>query len=146
MCKVKSNEHELFQLFRFAVILFYLLKQVICLLLSIISVTDIIVHCILQYLPIFFSELKITPLISISPDAVVVEGERVHIMCNVTDYSKGDLEVFLTKDSLLYKDHWKFSHSFVVTPNDTGEYVCKTERGNVQKSSKAQLKVVGNYS
>lgn len=69
----------------------------------------------------------------------------MRIICNVSDYSQNGLEVFLTKDTVLYKDHQSFSHSFVVTTNDSGEYVCKTERGNVQKSSKAQLEVVGSY-
>lgn len=140
MCKVKSHEHE----FGFAGSLLYLPKQVICCRLSM-TVSGIIFHCILQSLPIFFSELEITPLMRISPSTVLVEGDRVHIMCNVSDYPQSGLEVFLTKDTVLYKDHRTFSHSFVVTPNDTGEYVCKSERGNVQKSTKTQLKVAGNY-
>lgn len=104
-----------------------------------------IFHCILPFLLNFFSELEITPSIRILPNAVVVEGDRVHIICNVSDYSQSGLEVFLTKDTVLHKDHRTFSHSFVVTANDSGEYVCKTEKGNVQKISKAQLQVAGNY-
>lgn len=103
------------------------------------------IHCILQYLLIFFSELEITPSIRISPNEVVKEGDRVHIMCSVSDYSRSGLELFLIKDTVLLKHHQTFNYSFVVKANDAGEYVCKTERGNVQKTSKAQLKVLGNY-
>ncbi|XP_017348679.1 platelet endothelial cell adhesion molecule [Ictalurus punctatus] len=95
---------------------------------------------------IFLQELEITPSIRILPNAVVVEGDRVHIICNVSDYSQSGLEVFLTKDTVLHKDHRTFSHSFVVTANDSGEYVCKTEKGNVQKISKAQLQVAELFS
>ncbi|MCJ8739418.1 hypothetical protein PDJAM_G00046870 [Pangasius djambal] len=95
---------------------------------------------------IIVQELDITPSIRIVPNAVVVEGDRVRIICNVSDHSQSGLEVFLTKDTVLHKDHRSFSHSFVVTTNDTGEYVCKTEKGNVQKSSKAQLQVAELFS
>ncbi|KAF5908122.1 platelet endothelial cell adhesion molecule-like isoform X2, partial [Clarias magur] len=93
---------------------------------------------------IIVQELEITPSIGISPNAAVVEGDRVHIYCNVSDYS--NLEVFLTKDIVLHKDIRTFSYSFNVAANDSGEYVCKTERGNVQKSSKAQLQVAELFS
>ncbi|XP_060757464.1 platelet endothelial cell adhesion molecule isoform X3 [Neoarius graeffei] len=95
---------------------------------------------------IFVQELQITPSIKILPNAIVVEGDQVDIICNVSDYSQSGLEVFLTKDTVLYKGHQSFSHSFVVRANDSGEYVCKTERGNVQKSSKAQLQVAELFS
>lgn len=98
-----------------------------------------------HFLLIFLTELKITPSIRISPKSVAVEGDRVQIECKVSYYSQSDLEVFLTKDSVLYKDSRSFSHSFVVTANDSGTYICKSERGSVQKSAQAQLKVEGNY-
>ncbi|KAF4092679.1 hypothetical protein AMELA_G00023500 [Ameiurus melas] len=94
---------------------------------------------------ILLQELEITPSIRIHPN-VVVEGDRVQILCNVSDYSQSGIEVFLTKDTVLHKDHQTFSHSFMVTANDSGEYVCKTERGNVQKISKAQLQVAELFS
>lgn len=74
-----------------------------------------------------------------------MEGDHVQIVCNVSAYSQSDLEFFLTKGTMLYNSHQPFSHSVMVTANDSGEYVCKTEKGNVQKSSKAQLEVVGSY-
>ncbi|GAA6096359.1 platelet endothelial cell adhesion molecule isoform X1 [Tachysurus ichikawai] len=95
---------------------------------------------------IYVQELKITPSIRISPKSVAVEGDRVQIECKVSYYSQSDLEVFLTKDSVLYKDSRSFSHSFVVTANDSGTYICKSERGSVQKSAQAQLKVEELFS
>ncbi|XP_060748568.1 platelet endothelial cell adhesion molecule isoform X1 [Tachysurus vachellii] len=95
---------------------------------------------------IYVQELNITPSIRISPKSLVVEGDRVRIECKVSHYSQSDLEVFLTKDSVLYKDSGSFSHSFVVTANDSGTYICKSERGSVQKSAKAQLKVEELFS
>lgn len=92
-----------------------------------------------------FSELRITPSIRISPSATVVEGNRVDIYCNVSNHFQRGLEIFLTKGTVLHKADNPFIHSFSVTTNDSGEYECKSEWGNVQKSAKAQLDVVGNY-
>ncbi|KAI5097484.1 platelet endothelial cell adhesion molecule isoform X2 [Silurus meridionalis] len=95
---------------------------------------------------IFVRALEITPSIRIIPKADVVEGDRVGIFCNVSDYSRNDLEVFLTSDTVLHKSHRSFEYSFVAKENNSGEYVCKTEWRNVQKSSKAQLKVKELFS
>ncbi|KAM9457012.1 platelet endothelial cell adhesion molecule isoform 2-T2 [Clarias gariepinus] len=95
---------------------------------------------------ILVRELEITPSIRISPNTAVVEGDRVHIYCNVSGYSRKDIEVFLTKDTVLLKLDKSFSYSFEVTANASGEYVCKIERDNVQKSSKAKLQVAELFS
>ncbi|XP_047657017.1 platelet endothelial cell adhesion molecule isoform X3 [Tachysurus fulvidraco] len=95
---------------------------------------------------IYVQEIEITPSIRISPKSVVVEGDRVQIDCKVSYNSQSDIEVFLTKDSMLHKDRRSFSHSFVVTANDSGTYICKSEKGNVQKSAQAQLKVEELFS
>ncbi|KAK3553280.1 hypothetical protein QTP86_032767 [Hemibagrus guttatus] len=92
---------------------------------------------------IYVQELEITPSIRISP-ASAVEGDRVHIECKV--YSQDDLEVFLTKDTVLYKDSRTFNYSFVVKANDFGKYMCKSERGSVQKHAEAQLMVQELFS
>ncbi|XDV21799.1 hypothetical protein PO909_026819, partial [Leuciscus waleckii] len=55
----------------------------------------------------------IMPQISISPNANVVEGDRVQITCQV-QYSS-DLDLFLTKDNtILHQYHTTFTHSFTV--------------------------------
>ncbi|XP_051994612.1 platelet endothelial cell adhesion molecule isoform X2 [Xyrauchen texanus] len=87
----------------------------------------------------------ITPNIHISPKANVVEGDRVTIKCHVQYPS--DLEVFLTKGStVLHKSHTGFSHSFTVRVEDSGEYVCKAEKGNVQKKTTYWLNVAELFS
>lgn len=90
-----------------------------------------------------FIDLKITPQISISPSVNVVEGDRVQIRCQV-QYSS-DLELFLTKDSTILRQfHTSFSYSLTVRAEDSGVYVCKAEKGSVQKKIEYRLTVTGN--
>ncbi|XP_026856191.2 platelet endothelial cell adhesion molecule isoform X2 [Electrophorus electricus] len=91
-------------------------------------------------------ELGITPLIGIWPQLNIVEGDRVSISCNVSHYTRNDVEIFLTKDKLLHKDHTSFRHSFQAKVEDSGDYVCKTEKGNVQKTTSAKLDVAILFS
>ncbi|XP_076843661.1 platelet endothelial cell adhesion molecule isoform X2 [Brachyhypopomus gauderio] len=91
-------------------------------------------------------ELGITPSIRIWPHANVVEGDRISISCNVSRYNHSDLEIFLTKDKLLHKDHVSFTQSFEVKVDDSGEYVCKAEKGPVQKTTSARLNVAPLFS
>ncbi|XP_073712971.1 platelet endothelial cell adhesion molecule-like [Misgurnus anguillicaudatus] len=88
---------------------------------------------------------EITPKIKISPSKNVVEGDRVQVTCQVKDSS--NLEVFLTKGStLLHQLHTSFTHSFTVRAEDSGDYVCKAEKGNVQKMARYQLRVAELFS
>ncbi|XP_051572371.1 platelet endothelial cell adhesion molecule isoform X2 [Myxocyprinus asiaticus] len=87
----------------------------------------------------------ITPKIHISPKANVVEGDQVQITCHVQYPS--DLEVFLTKGStVLHKFHTGFSHNFTVRVEDSGKYVCKAEKGSVQKMATYWLNVAELFS
>lgn len=91
----------------------------------------------------FFTDLDvITPQISISPNVNVVEGDRVQITCNVQLYS--DLRLYLTRDkTILRVSHTNFTHSLVVRSEDSRDYVCKAEKGSVQKKTSYQLNVTG---
>ncbi|XP_073690535.1 platelet endothelial cell adhesion molecule isoform X2 [Garra rufa] len=87
----------------------------------------------------------ITPQISISPKENVVEGDRVQIACTVQYPS--DLELYLTKgNTLLRKSHTTFTYSFVVKAEDSGDYVCKAEKGSVQKRAAYPLNVAELFS
>ncbi|KAI2666635.1 Platelet endothelial cell adhesion molecule [Labeo rohita] len=124
------------------------------------KLTDIYLHCTYMVImhpsagvsnksnivKVFVQEnYEITPQISISTNANVVEGDRVQITCNVP-YSS-DLELYLTKGStLLYKSHVTFTQSLVVRAEDSGEYVCKAEKGNMQKRAVYQLNVAELFS
>ncbi|XP_062875009.1 platelet endothelial cell adhesion molecule isoform X2 [Trichomycterus rosablanca] len=94
---------------------------------------------------IHVQELNITPSIRILPNADVVEGDRVHISCNVSGYQR-DLNVFLFANTLLHEDSTSFTHSFQVTANDSGRYTCKAEKNNVEKSSTTWLAVEELFS
>nr|XP_055041239.1 platelet endothelial cell adhesion molecule isoform X2 [Misgurnus anguillicaudatus] len=88
---------------------------------------------------------EITPEIKIVPSKNVVEGDRVQVTCQVKDPS--NLEVFLTKGkNLLHQFHTSFTHSFTVRAEDSGEYVCKAEKGNVQKMARYWLSVAELFS
>ncbi|XP_016297205.1 platelet endothelial cell adhesion molecule-like isoform X4 [Sinocyclocheilus anshuiensis] len=87
----------------------------------------------------------ITPQISISPKANVVEGDRVQITCKVKLNS--DLELYLTKvNTLLRESHTTFTYSLIVRAEDSGDYVCKAEKGSVQKKAVYRLNVAELFS
>ncbi|KAI4881302.1 hypothetical protein NFI96_029911 [Prochilodus magdalenae] len=95
---------------------------------------------------VIVQNLNITPSIRIWPSANVVEGDRVHINCSVPGYHQSDLEIFLIKNSLLWSDHKPFMHSLEARVENSGEYVCKAEKGNVQKTSTDNLVVSELFS
>ncbi|XP_042576835.1 platelet endothelial cell adhesion molecule-like isoform X2 [Cyprinus carpio] len=87
----------------------------------------------------------ITPQISISPKGNVVEGDMVQITCKVNYPS--DLELYLTKNNtVLHESHTTFRKSLVVRAEDSGEYVCKAEKGSVQKMAVSPLHVAELFS
>ncbi|XP_042586701.1 platelet endothelial cell adhesion molecule-like isoform X2 [Cyprinus carpio] len=87
----------------------------------------------------------ITPKISISPNVNVVEGDRVQIACTVQFNS--DLELYLTKgNTLLRESRTNFTYSLVVRAEDSVDYVCKAEKGRVQKKAVYQLNVTELFS
>ncbi|KAK7174197.1 hypothetical protein R3I93_001404 [Phoxinus phoxinus] len=87
----------------------------------------------------------IRPQISISPNANVVEGDRVQITCKVQYPS--DLELFLTKgNTVLRQFHTTFTYSLTVRAEDSGDYVCKAEKGTVQRKTDYYLNVTELFS
>lgn len=91
-----------------------------------------------------FTDLDaIRPQISISPKVNVVEGDRVQIKCQVQYPSV--LDLFLTKgNTVLRQYHTTFTYSLTVRAEDSGDYVCKAEKGSVQKRAVYGLNVRGN--
>uniref|UniRef100_A0A672S9F7 Platelet endothelial cell adhesion molecule n=1 Tax=Sinocyclocheilus grahami TaxID=75366 RepID=A0A672S9F7_SINGR len=87
----------------------------------------------------------ITPQISFSPKGNVVEGDRVQITCKV-QYPP-DIELYLTKgNTVLHESHTTFTKSLVVRAEDSGDYVCKAEKGSVQKKAVYPLHVAELFS
>ncbi|XP_051743821.1 platelet endothelial cell adhesion molecule isoform X2 [Ctenopharyngodon idella] len=87
----------------------------------------------------------ITPELSISPKMNVVEGDRVQITCKVQNHS--GLELFLTKgNTVLRESHTTFTYSLTVRAEDSGHYVCKAEKGRVQKTAVYRLNVTELFS
>ncbi|XP_072549286.1 platelet endothelial cell adhesion molecule [Salminus brasiliensis] len=91
-------------------------------------------------------ELNIIPSINIQPHTDVVEGDRIHITCNVSGYSRSGHEVFLTKEKLLHFSNKSFTYSLEVRANNSGKYVCKVEKGKAEKTSTAELIVTELFS
>ncbi|KAK2915874.1 hypothetical protein Q8A67_000248 [Cirrhinus molitorella] len=122
--------------------------------------TDVYLHCTYMVImhpiagvsnrsntvKVFVRDLDvITPQISMSPKPNVVEGDRVQITCKV-QYPT-NLELYLTKgNAVLHQSHTTFTYSLVVRAEDSGEYVCKSEKGNVQKRAVSQLNVAELFS
>ncbi|XP_067313379.1 platelet endothelial cell adhesion molecule isoform X2 [Pseudorasbora parva] len=95
---------------------------------------------------VFIQDLNvIVPQISISPEGNVVEGDRVLIRCQVQYPS--DVELFLTKENdLLRQSHASFTYSITVRAENSGDYVCKAEKGSVQKTASYRLNVTELFS
>ncbi|XP_077069995.1 platelet endothelial cell adhesion molecule isoform X2 [Siphateles boraxobius] len=124
------------------------------------KLTDVYLHCV--YLVIMHPDAgfsnksntvkviiedldAIRPQISISPNTNVVEGDRVQITCQVQYPSV--LELFLTKgNTVLHQYHTTFTYSLTVRAEDSGDYVCKAEKGNVQKMTVYGLNVSELFS
>ncbi|XP_039509987.1 platelet endothelial cell adhesion molecule isoform X5 [Pimephales promelas] len=121
---------------------------------------DVYLHCVYIYLmhpdagfsnksntvKVIVQDLDaIRPKISIFPNTNVVEGDRVLITCQVRDSS--DLELFLTKgNTLLNQSKSTFTYSLTVRAEDSGDYVCKAEKGSVQKKTVYELNVSELFS
>ncbi|CDQ89768.1 unnamed protein product [Oncorhynchus mykiss] len=74
----------------------------------------------------------------------VIEGDIVEFVCRVV-IPPPNVTVFLTKAKRMLKTAYiSLSHSLRVLAEDSGEYVCKADRGNVQKEAYESIKVKGN--
>lgn len=82
---------------------------------------------------------------NILPGKEVIEGDIVKFVCRVVN-PPPNVVVFLTKDKRVLKTAYiSFSHTLRVLAEDSGEYVCKADRGNVQKEAYESIKVKGKY-
>lgn len=82
---------------------------------------------------------------NILPGKEVIEGDIVKFVCRVVN-PPPNVVVFLTKDKRVLKTAYiSFSHTLRVLAEDSGEYVCKADRGNVQKEAYKSIKVKGKY-
>uniref|UniRef100_A0A8C7MBB9 Platelet endothelial cell adhesion molecule n=1 Tax=Oncorhynchus kisutch TaxID=8019 RepID=A0A8C7MBB9_ONCKI len=76
----------------------------------------------------------------------VIEGDIVEFVCRVVN-PPPNVAVFLTKDKRMLKTAYiSLSHSLRVLAEDSGEYVCKADRGNVQKEAYESIKVKELFS
>uniref|UniRef100_A0A8C7S325 Platelet endothelial cell adhesion molecule n=1 Tax=Oncorhynchus mykiss TaxID=8022 RepID=A0A8C7S325_ONCMY len=93
---------------------------------------------------VMVKELFITPIMNILPD--VIEGDIVEFVCRVV-IPPPNVTVFLTKAKRMLKTAYiSLSHSLRVLAEDSGEYVCKADRGNVQKEAYESIKVKELFS
>ncbi|KAJ7989384.1 hypothetical protein DPEC_G00303990 [Dallia pectoralis] len=85
-------------------------------------------------------ELFITPVMNILP-GIVIEGDIVEFVCSVVK-PPFPVSVFLTKDRKVLKQATNsLNHRLRVLAEDSGEYVCKAERGNLQRETYKSVKV-----
>ncbi|XP_029492363.1 platelet endothelial cell adhesion molecule isoform X1 [Oncorhynchus nerka] len=95
---------------------------------------------------VMVKELFITPVMNILPGKDVIEGDIVEFVCRVVN-PPSNVTVFLNKDKRVLKTaSISLSHSLRVLAEDSGEYVCKVERGNVQKEAYESIKVKELFS
>uniref|UniRef100_A0A4W5KW57 Platelet endothelial cell adhesion molecule n=1 Tax=Hucho hucho TaxID=62062 RepID=A0A4W5KW57_9TELE len=95
---------------------------------------------------VMVKELFITPIMNILPGKDVIEGDLVKFFCRVVN-PPPNVTVFLTKDKRVLKTaSISLSHSLSVLEEHSGEYVCKANRGNVQKEAYESIKVKELFS
>ncbi|KAK6311919.1 hypothetical protein J4Q44_G00175830 [Coregonus suidteri] len=95
---------------------------------------------------VMVKELFITPIMNILPGKDVIEGAIVEFVCRVVN-PPPNVAVFLTKDKRVLKTaSISLSHKLRVLAEDSGEYVCKADRGNVQKEAYESIKVKELFS
>ncbi|KAM9474519.1 platelet endothelial cell adhesion molecule-like isoform 1-T1 [Salvelinus alpinus] len=95
---------------------------------------------------VMVKELFITPVMNILPGKDVIEGDIVEFVCRVVN-PPPNVVVFLTKDKRVLKTaSISLNHSLRVLAEDSGEYVCKADRGNVQKEAYESIKVKELFS
>ncbi|XP_019958544.1 platelet endothelial cell adhesion molecule [Paralichthys olivaceus] len=84
---------------------------------------------------VMVTELQISPIMNVLPSPNVFEGDVIEVVCKVVNSVK-NVEVFLTRDRRILKNaRVSLSHRFTAQEGDSGELVCKAERGNVQKET-----------
>uniref|UniRef100_A0A673WX75 Platelet endothelial cell adhesion molecule n=1 Tax=Salmo trutta TaxID=8032 RepID=A0A673WX75_SALTR len=95
---------------------------------------------------VMVEELFTTPVMNILPGKEVIEGDIVKFVCRVVN-PPPNVVVFLTKDKRVLKTAYiSLSHTLRVLAEDSGEYVCKADRGNVQKEAYESIKVKELFS
>ncbi|XP_055753723.1 platelet endothelial cell adhesion molecule-like isoform X2 [Salvelinus fontinalis] len=95
---------------------------------------------------VMVKELFFTPVMNILPGKDVIEGDIVEFVCRVVN-PPPNVVVFLTKDKRVLKSAFiSLNHSLSVLAEDSGEYVCKADRGNVQKEAYESIKVKELFS
>ncbi|XP_030646205.1 platelet endothelial cell adhesion molecule [Chanos chanos] len=95
---------------------------------------------------IIATEIKITPELHISPNENIFEGDNVTIQCDVIA-KHSHLALYLSKQSkILNKAKTGFSYYFRPRAEDSGEYVCKSELGALQKSTGGIMRVKELFS
>ncbi|KAM6966719.1 platelet endothelial cell adhesion molecule [Tautogolabrus adspersus] len=90
--------------------------------------------------------LHISPVVNVLPSSDVYEGDVIEVVCKVVSDLK-NIEVFLTKDRRILKQApVSLSHRFTAQEGDSGELVCKSEWGNVQKETYQSITVKELFS
>ncbi|XP_010872336.2 platelet endothelial cell adhesion molecule [Esox lucius] len=91
-------------------------------------------------------ELFITPVMNILPGENVIEGDVVDFVCKVVS-PPFPVSVFLTKDKKMLKEaSTNLTHRLRVLAEDSGEYVCKAERGNLLREAYKSIRVKDLFS
>lgn len=80
---------------------------------------------------------------NVLPSLTVYEGDKLTVICKVV-HSQKNVEVYLIKGKeILQQARNSLTHEFQVMEGDSGELVCKSEWGSVQKESYKSITVKG---
>lgn len=77
-------------------------------------------------------ELSITPVLEISPQYKIYEGDQLNILCTISNFLNST-HLYLNQGTrLLGSGTTKINHSMVALAQDPGEFECRLEIGNVK--------------
>lgn len=91
---------------------------------------------------VFYAELHIIPTMNVFPSQSVYEGDKLTVICRV--HTQNDVELYLIKGKeILQRARNSLTHQFQVKEGDSGELVCRSEWGTVQKENYTPITVKG---
>ncbi|KAM6957118.1 platelet endothelial cell adhesion molecule [Aplochiton taeniatus] len=95
---------------------------------------------------VLVKNLHIAPVMNVLPSTSVFEGDIIEVVCKVVQPPSG-VDVFLIKSRKVLKTApFSLNHQMTVQEGDTGEYVCRAEKGHTQRETYKSVQVQELFS